>query len=44
MDPRCPVWAGVTYGVDEEAIDSLCADWPAATEAGKLWWRRVQTL
>ena len=34
MDPRCPVWAGVTYGVDEEAIDSLCADWPAATEAG----------
>ena len=26
--------AGVTYGVDEEAIDSLCADWPAATEAG----------
>ncbi|MBQ38095.1 MAG: hypothetical protein CME04_17060 [Gemmatimonadaceae bacterium] len=25
--------AGVTHGIDGEAIDSMCADWPAATEA-----------
>lgn len=28
--------AGVTHGVDKEAIDALCADWPAATEADAI--------
>jgi len=26
--------AGVTHGIDEAAIGELCANWPAATEAG----------